>query len=275
MQLIKGMTIAAASALVVAMSYGCSSTTTIITDDGGTGTDSGPGVDAGKKDTGGGGMDANNGGDTGPMPGQCTPGDVSSFNPTYIPAIKPAMQCSTQVLTDFFTACIDPGATGTTCQTWQKANTSCNSCIITDSTAASWGPLVQIGNSLKNFAGTYLNISGCYEAQGVPTSCAQNIQFGLMCDAAACPVPSDCAPTLTSTGMTDMGAQQALQSCYQAADMLPKCGGYAMNASCVSDDGGPHDMLCENPALFSGTTATQMEQDAALKAFIAVFCGGG
>lgn len=178
MRLMKGIAIAGVSSLVVAMSYGCSSTTTIIDT-----SDTGPGADTGpikQKDTGA-GNDANLG-DTS-TGGVCGPTDTTAYTPRAYspPSGAHQMKCTTVNLTDYV-ACITK-ADKTKCAQFGMgmAAAACGSCIETQATDATWGPLVSPNGTSLSF-----NVPGCLDLVVPKTQCGKSLDASYGCQDFAC-----------------------------------------------------------------------------------------
>jgi hypothetical protein len=213
-------------------------------DDGG---DAEAGVDAGTDS----GVDA--GICTPPQPGVCGPGDVSGFQPTWHPPTGAHQgACTTAQFPAYYTACLDPNATVTTCDAFTQANAACAACITTDDTAAQYGPLVnrtQIGVVSVNVAGCIALLEpcnlGCAQAYAANDECTE----------------TSCGPNCP---VVDDISFQDYQACTQTAD---QCGCATRNASaqCVTQLTGS-----QHPAgqCLAGTTFQQFYD------FVApLFCG--
>jgi hypothetical protein len=187
MRLMKGITIAGVSSLVVAMSYGCSSTTTIVdtTDSGSNGTDSGvkPPKDSGSGNETGPGQDSGS--------GVCGPLDTTGYTPRAYSPPSGAHQkkCTTQNLTDYV-ACIT-GADKTKCAQFGMGMPAamCGACIETQATDATWGPLVSPDGKVLSF-----NVPGCLDLVVPNTQCGKSLDASYGCQDASC---SACDNTTT------------------------------------------------------------------------------
>ncbi len=187
MRLMKGIAIAGVSSLVVAMSYGCSSTTTIV-DNGDTGIP--PQGDGGpiKKDTG-------IGNDTGPQPeggpGVCGPLDTTSYMPRAYSPPSGAHQkkCTTLNLTDYVSCITKADKTKCAQFTMGMAAAACGSCIETQATDATWGPLVSPDGKSLSF-----NVPGCLDLVVPATKCGKSLDASYGCQDASC---SACDTTTT------------------------------------------------------------------------------
>lgn len=188
MKLMKAVTVAAASALVVAMSYGCTATiTTTDVDGGGTNNDSG----VVKKDA------AQNGNDSGGNPdgnaNACGPADTTGFTPrTYAPPSgKHQNLCTPTQITDYV-ACIEQ-TDKTKCAQFEMgmSGAACSACIETQQTDAKWGPFVSPDGQTLVF-----NTPGCLDLAVPNTQCGKALDASYGCQDAAC---GTCDSTTTPT----------------------------------------------------------------------------
>jgi hypothetical protein len=130
--------------------------------------------------------------------------------------------CTTDQLTAFYAACIDPATAGlATCQAFSQsdaANAACAACVVTPESASNYGPLIDQGSLITE------NVGGCIELtdpNGLP--CAKSQQALGGCELAAC--EANC-PVHDDTS--------ALDECTAAAAMAG-CEMFADQASCVLD----------------------------------------
>jgi len=157
----------------------------------------------------------------------CAPVDVSTFMPPpYHPALHQRGACTSGQIQSFYADCLSPTATQQSCAPWQTMNRACLACLVTPSTQASWGPLVERTNGIE------LNVAGCMELAGGTSgaSCAHAYQAWEDCDAAACGA---------SCPVTDDASYQLYLACVNEASM-GGCQRYAAAASCANGvaDGG-------------------------------------
>jgi hypothetical protein len=153
------------------------------------------------------------------------------------PAYRPAqprqpLACSAIMIQDFYASCLGPDATNEGCnQTWgageDSAHQTCQSCLVTQSSATAWGPLVNYGTTVS------VNVAGCIElldpSQG---SCAASVQAADVCQHAAC----DGACPVDPADPTSFGKWQ---SCV-AATAQGECNQFLVSAACAgSEDAGP------------------------------------
>jgi hypothetical protein len=188
-----------------------------------------------------------------------TPADITGWTP---PAYHPATgsdqgKCTDAFISAYFTDCLGPTATQATCAPWgtsgDAAHKACAQCLLTLSTAAKYGPLVEYKGVVN------ANIAGCIELKD-PTNgvaCATAVQQSEECDHAACdpvcPVKDD--PSF-----------QLWLQCVQAAE-AGQCKPYADKAACANaeQDGGPA------AACFPGANAKFIDYYDVLAP---IFCGG-
>jgi len=150
-----------------------------------TDTSSSGGGDTGGGGTGGNGVTVGNGGSTNSAGGG-TPDcyDESAALKAYGDTATVGQNvCSSTVVADFFTACLDMGADMTTCGAWEDANADCETCIFgADATAPT-------GNSpvlLQTDMSVYLNSYACEAAAlGLP-QCALPASQLIFCAQTAC-----------------------------------------------------------------------------------------
>ncbi len=186
MRLMKGIAVAGVSSLVVAMSYGCSSTVTIIDTDSGTTNPDGSIIKKDSAPPGEGGP----GQDSAP-PGACGPVDTTAFSarPYSPPSGKHQALCTTPNLTDYVscitgvdkTKCAQFGGTG--------AAAGCGKCIETGATDAKWGPLVSPDGKVLNF-----NVPGCLDLVVPGNKCGASLDASYGCQDFSC---SACDKTTT------------------------------------------------------------------------------
>lgn len=188
----------------------------------------------------------------------CEVCDVSGYSPT--PQAKPiakANLCPAADMLAFVTSCLGANATSSTCQTWQMAentaNASCFNCIFTQTTAASWGPVV------CDNAGCTLNSGGCVDivlaeisqehSSGGAGSCGDLVSAETGCVEAACGMCS--TPSDFSTCSQD-ALTGGCKTYVDAATNAPACG-----------------------ALDGGATACFPQTESDYTAFVSLFCGTG
>ncbi|HEY8039294.1 MAG TPA: hypothetical protein VIF15_05845 [Polyangiaceae bacterium] len=200
-------------------------------------------------------------------PLNCPPVDLGAWQPpAYHHAEPPAPNaCATALIDDYYASCLGPNASQSACdQSWNAstqdtAHLVCQTCLVTLSSAAAWGPLVSYGSTGgdggSGAAVVSLNVAGCIELLDPgQLSCATQVQDVDECEHqacdAACPVTSDAT----------FGYWKA---CTTAAGR-GECSSYVSGASCQSafvDAGAAAP--CVSGATF---------QDAFI-AIATVFCG--
>ncbi|HEY2366484.1 MAG TPA: hypothetical protein VGH87_08865 [Polyangiaceae bacterium] len=116
------------------------------------------------------------------------PADVSKFSPT-APKLARAYQaaCGSGQVTAFYNACIATSATTYSCQSWETAsqsNNSCAACMISNDYESAWGPIV------NHLGYSFINQMGCAELltqNPAPSgTCAYDEWADLSCAMAAC-----------------------------------------------------------------------------------------
>lgn len=219
----KSLGLVSGAALIAVFAYGCSSSSS----DTGTGADSGTG-DAKAGDTGT-GKETSTVTDGGGGP-SCSPGDVSSFAPTWhAPLAFHQKVCTDALVTSIFTCEFDATAAKTTdCQTLLKdtsaAMKACGACLETPVGGSKPGALIVDSNSgLAN-----LDTAGCIANfdSTAATGCAAKYQAARDCATAAC---ADNCPISQDNTDADINA---LDKCEQTA-LKADCSKYATDANCA------------------------------------------
>jgi hypothetical protein len=138
--------------------------------------------DAGDADDAG--VDSGGGVCAPPPPGTCGPGDVSTFQPTWHPPTGAHQGlCTSTQISAYYTACLDPNATTSTCQSFQLSNAACAACISTDDTASSYGPLI----NKANVGIVTINVGGCIALlEPCNLECAQAYMANDECTESSC-----------------------------------------------------------------------------------------
>jgi hypothetical protein len=189
----------------------------------------------------------------------CAPADETGFKPTWHAAKPAASQC-TQAQIDAYHQCLKDGQTqqspascapfGTNATT---ANKNCVTCILTQDTAAAYGPIVVHKGTIE------MNVPGCLavatnDPQG--TGCAGKYQAASECRLASC--AANCP-------VTDDASFQAEQSCEQAA-AAGTCKSFEDAAACA-------DGLVEAGGAPAACLSGQSFDDL-YNAIVPIFCGG-
>jgi hypothetical protein len=196
-------------------------------------------------------------GDAGPALA-CPPASLGSWKASpyhHASAAQPAA-CTTALIADFYASCLGPSASTTACNpTWgtgeDTAHQTCQGCLVTPESAATWGALVSFGSTVS------LNVAGCIELldPGAPgVTCATFVQQADECEHRACDA---------TCPVTDDASFANWRACVSAAG-TSVCAAYAGPAGCAQSQ---HDA---GPALRCVNGATFEEQYAAIAA---VFCG--
>jgi hypothetical protein len=153
-----------------------------------------------------------------------TPDDVSKWTPpAYVKATHSPTACSAKALSDFDSGCINANTKSTSaCDAFKTSEAGCYACLVSQSTDATWGPLV-VDNGAYNVNGGGCiqlvdpNSQACAAAQEAYEQCTH-----AACDK-ACPVTDNnsfslyeqCATTADSEGCSTFAT--AAQSCLGSA----------------------------------------------------------
>ena len=194
------------------------------------GTDSGPvSVDAGT--------------DAG---GTCSAGSVAGFTPVWhAPRVQP-LRCAPADIDAFYTACLGATATNATCNANGSSNPFCYSCIVSNSTDATWGPLIVWPNG----GPLEVNVGGCIDNQSSSGNpCARAFEGQEECEHQACDA------TCVSVG------QAGYDACIASTDS----GGCAAEVSAASTK-------CSNLSLTTARCLTGSTFQARFKSVAQVFC---
>ena len=183
--------------------------------------------------TGGeGGAGSGDGGADAPL--ACPPQPLDEWvAPSYRPAqARQALACSALLIQDFYASCLGPNATNDGCnQNWgageDLAHQTCQNCLVTQSSATAWGPLVNYGTTVS------VNVAGCIELlDPTQASCAASVQAADVCQHTAC----DTACPVDPADPTSFGKWQACVG----ATAQGECNPYLVSAECAaSEDAGP------------------------------------
>jgi len=182
-----------------------------------------------------------------------TPDDVSKWTPpAYVKAKHQATACTAKALSDFDTACINTGSSSTAaCNTFKTSEAGCYACLVSQSTDATWGPLV-IDNGSYN-----INGGGCVELVD-PNSqaCAAAQQTFEQCTHAACD---------KACPVKDQSTFTLYQQCAMTADSQG-CSSYSNAANnCLATEGASAVVAtCTGPQTF----------ELLFLQIAPVFCGG-
>jgi hypothetical protein len=211
-----------------------------------------------------GGTDAGKLKETGPTPeagpvSTCTPGDVSTFTPSWKPPTPFNQGRCTNTQINAFVDCLSAKPDAATCKTFtgDAANKSCLQCAATPATAAKYGPLVEGTVTIQvNVSGCIANATGDTSATG----CGAKVLANSQCEQAAC--EANCPVSASDTGPEFM----ALLACQTKSDSS-SCKTYANDAACadaLTGDGGTANK-CDLVGASFAENAVQM---------VKLFCGG-
>jgi hypothetical protein len=186
---------------------------------------------------------------------------LTGFTPTKVPAATPdTTACTSTALTDIYNDCFATGGSATKCEADETTYASCYTCMVTDETATSYGPLI----ASKNGGLVFINQAGCIDLlEPCNSACAGAFQGATQCELAGC--EGNCPSPLTSTTGTDF------QDC---VDTLIGCnpGGcdqfYGNYTTCGALLNGT-----DHPASVCVGTSSSTFEDL-YNAIVPVFCGG-
>jgi hypothetical protein len=190
----------------------------------------------------------------------CVPADETGFTATWHPAKAHTASCSSAQI-DAYHKCLQDGqtqASPASCTPFNgsnatAANKACVACILTQDTAASYGPIVVHKGTIE------MNVPGCLavatnDLQG--TGCAGKYQAASACRNASC--AANCP-------VNDDPSFQAEQQCEQAAA--------AGTCKTFEDAAGCADALVEAGGAPAACLAGQSFDDL-YDAIVPIFCGG-
>jgi hypothetical protein len=204
--------------------------------------------------------------DAGPSP-ICAPSGAA-FTPTWHPPRVQAGAC-TQALIESYRQCLDDSiaaANPPSCASWvgtlSAANQTCLSCLLSDESASTYGPIVQLPTE------TLINLPGCIavaEGKTDGSGCGGALSAFEECGRAAC------LPTCPTGNASEVAAESACEKATDLDDGGGVCGAYATPADCANaietgDAGTAAEKACFG--LPSGTS------DAVFEAVALALCGG-
>lgn len=214
----KSLGLVSGAALIFVFAYGCSSSESNPTTPA---TDSGTGSETSKPKT-----------DSGPDPvddsggGACAPGDVSTFEPTWkAPAGMAQAKCTETQVNALLDCQLDENADAAACKALaaDKNNQTCGTCLLTNSSAAKYGPLISGEGVISiNYAGCIALKDNNVTADG----CGAKYQALGQCSTEAC---------ATNCPVSDDASFAAYQKCAQKAEEGAACSKFAGDAACVDD----------------------------------------
>jgi hypothetical protein len=188
-----------------------------------------------------------------------TPVDLNAGSmwkpPPYKHARVQANACTDQEIMGWDAACISGASVSTTCVPYETAHATCTSCLISMSSAATWGPLVSWPTGVYT-----ANTSGCMEIVDPSGTCAASAQANEQCGHAACdPVCTGITPS--AIGLRD-----------QCVRMVKQAGGecltFAQASLCLSTDGAA-------PPAISACNSSGGGFEADFLKIAPRFCGSG
>jgi hypothetical protein len=175
-------------------------------------------------------------------PRACPPQALDEWSaPPYHPAqARQPTACSALLINDFYQSCLGPTSSTDACeQGWgagaDTAHQTCEACLVTDSSASAWGPLVNYGGAATGDGGSggtvSVNVAGCVETlDPSQVTCATAVQQADACQHRACDA---------ACPVTDAKSFGDWQACVAAAAQ-GECLAYLEAAACVNaEDAGP------------------------------------
>jgi len=172
--------------------------------------------------------------------------------------------CTGLLINDYYNACLGSDASQESCdEDWgageDAAHATCQSCILTPSSASLWGPLIDYGTGADGGAGgtVSVNVAGCVQIlDPSQLPCAMSVEEADECQHAAC---DPGCPVSDAASFADW------QACIQASGAQDECGPYLQSASCVNgEDAGP-----------AAACVTGQTFEDVFFSIASVFCGGG
>jgi hypothetical protein len=170
----------------------------------------------------------------------CPPANLDEWNAgnyRHAQAVQ-SSACTALLMNDYYSSCLGPTATQDACnQSWgageDAAHATCQTCILTPSSASLWGPLVDYGTGGDGGAGgtVSVNVAGCVEIlDPAQLPCAMSVQLADECQHAACD---------PGCPVSDTASFDDWQACINASAQ-GVCLQYLQSASCVTgEDAGP------------------------------------
>jgi len=199
-----------------------------------------------------------------PMDGSlCSPGDVTAFSPTWVPpSVKApyASMCTSQEIANAYAACFAPTATLASCNAYQAASTTCFQCILTESTAPGYGPIIYFKDGPGGV--TVSNVAACVAlSEPCNLPCAEAILADTQCEIASC-LEGSCATAHSAD----------VVACADEANLCSACSGYFTAQKCyqklLADPAShPSAVLCDLSSPSGGIFASNF---TALSAYM---CG--
>jgi len=163
----------------------------------------------------------------------CTPGDVTTFSPQWVPPLTGAPYldvCDSEQVATFLTQCYGPTSTFPACKQWEDDNPPCFDCVISQASDCQYGAQIYEGTPENN--APRFNYGGCiYLAEPCNEPCAEAVLFDTECENTACNLAGGC-----STASDDEWL-----SCVGQSDMACGCTGYHTSQNCI-------ESLLEDPA---------------------------
>jgi hypothetical protein len=168
----------------------------------------------------------------------CPPAALGSWQPPPYRHASPVQPtaCTAALIADFYASCLGPMASAAACDaSWgnnqDATHQTCQSCLVTPVTAATWGAVVQFGSG----ATVSLNVGGCIELLDANATggvaCATSVQQADECEHKACDA---------TCPVTDDASFADWKACIAAAS-AGACAAYTAAAGCARSelDAGP------------------------------------
>jgi hypothetical protein len=189
----------------------------------------------------------------------CSPGDVTTFSPKWVPPLTRPGACTTTQIDDLYAYCVGPASTTSGCKVWVSANEDCYQCVFTTSSDSRYGPLLEFTGPQPFLV---VNFPGCIAAaEPCNVSCAMAGLADFQCDLAACNF---------MTGACVGYPESVIQQCYDEADATCGCEGYHVSQLCFMS-------LLADPASHPAATLCALTQVddfvASYQAIAAYMCG--
>jgi hypothetical protein len=164
----------------------------------------------------------------------CYPGDVTKFSPEWVPPLNGtprANACTNAEIANFWASCLGPGDTVSACNSFQSADSTCFHCLVTQSTAPEYGPIIYYGGA---FPLEVINVAGCIAlAEPCNLPCAEAALAYLACNLDACN---------PGAGPCNGASNAEVLSCIPEAETCG-CVGYSIPDNCymgLVDDPAAH-----------------------------------
>lgn len=132
-----------------------------------------------------GSLGSSDAGSDGAADASCAPTPLATFAATWAPPKVTAGACTSQEIADAYDACFAPPVDMAKCTDYKGAHTSCATCVSSEATDSTHGPLVW-QRSDRYFT---VNVAGCLaieQGNKAPDSCAAAFDAAVNCKRTAC-----------------------------------------------------------------------------------------